>query len=475
MAQCSTERLVFERHESRRVAAAFDGGRITSDAGALLLREVEQRFGIVRQFAECFTDHRNPQKIDFSVDQLLAQRVMGLALGYEDLNDHDQLRHDPLLALVCGRRDITGADRCEVEDRGVPLAGKSTLNRIELTPVGASERSRYKKVVANIGRLQETLVALFIRMRAKQDVPEELILDLDATDDPVHGDQLGKFFHGYYRSYCFLPLYVFCGDWPLLALLRPANIDAAAGTVGVLKRIVAQLRAAWPSVRIVIRGDSGFCRENIMSWCEENQVDYVLGLAKNPRLTAEIADELQQAERQVRETGQAARVFKDFRYQTRESWSRERRVVGKAEHLTKGANPRFVVTSLSTERVNAQTLYEQRYCARGEMENRIKEQQLYLFADRTSTHAMRSNQLRLLFSTIAYCLHQTLREIGLPETELAHAQVDTIRTRLLKIGGRIRISVRRVWLSLSEAYPYQKLFAQVLTNLRSSRAPPAPA
>ena len=471
MTECTRQPLLFQPHGRREVIADFDGGTITSDAGGLLLREVEQRFGLVRQFAKCFTDHRDEELIEFSVEELLLQRVMGLALGYEDLNDHEQLRHDPLLALLCGRADITGADRLDPRDRGKPLAGKSTLNRLELTPAGASEKSRYKKIVASIGRLQDALVDVFIRMRAKRGVPEELILDFDATDDPIHGDQLGKFFHGYYKNYCYLPLYAFCEGWPLLALLRPSNIDACAGTAEHLARIVPKLRQAWPGVRIIVRGDSGFCREQIMHWCEENRVDYVFGLAKNKRLLRRIGKELHEAQELFEQTRTSSRVYQDFEYRTQKSWSKARRVIGKAEHLAKGSNPRFVVTSLSPERWQGQSLYEDVYCARGEMENRIKEQQLFLFADRTSTHGLRSNQLRLLFSTMAYALHQALREFGLKGTSLAKAQVNTIRTKLLKIGGRIRVSVRRVVLALSQAYPYQALFEQVLHNLRHHPPP----
>jgi hypothetical protein len=475
MTECSRQRLLFQAHGTREVTAAFDGGWVTSDGGGLLLREVEEQFGILQAFAACFSDHRDPEAIEFSTLELLRQRVMGLALGYEDLNDHDRLRHDPLLALLAGRADITGQDRRDEQDRGKPLAGKSTLNRLELTPAGANAESRYKKIVAHIEQLQDTLVDVFIRLKAKQEVPQELVIDFDATDDPIHGDQLGKFFHGYYKSYCFLPLYAFCGDWPLAAILRPSNIDACAGTIEQLQRIVPKLRAAWPDVRIVIRGDSGFCREPIMRWCEEHGVDYLFGLAKNKRLIRAIGKELHEAQQLFAQTGQAARVFRDFIYRTKKSWSKERRVVGKAEHLAKGANPRFVVTSLSAERVAAASLYEERYCQRGEMENRIKEQQLYLFADRTSTHNMRSNQLRLLFSTMAYLLHLCLREFGLAGTEMARAQAGTIRTKLLKIGGRLRVSVRRVWLSLSESYPYQELFERILLNLQQQRPPPRPA
>ena len=466
MTECSRQRLLFQAHGAREVTAAFDGGHVTSDGGGLLLREVEERFGIVRSFVGCFTDHRDPEQVEFSLCELLLQRVMGLALGYEDLNDHDELCRDPLLALLAGRKDLTGRDRRDPQDRGKPLAGKSTLNRLELTPVGADADSRYKKIVAHIGGLQETLVDVFIRMRSRQGVPQELVLDLDATDDPVHGDQLGKFFHAYYGGYCFLPLYTFCGPWPLGAVLRPSNRDASAGTIGELSRTIPKLRSAWPGVRIVIRADSGFCREPILRWCEEHDVDYVIGLSRNQRLVRVLGHERHQAQQQFQQTGRAARVFKDLTWRTRHSWSRPRRVIGKAEHLAKGANPRFVVTSLPPERFDARRLYEDLYCARGEMENRIKEQQLSLFADRTSTHAMRSNQLRLLFSTMAYLLHLVLREFGLKGTELAAAQAGTIRTKLLKIGGRLRVSVRRVWISLSESSPHQHLFERVLLNLR---------
>jgi hypothetical protein len=472
MTECHTQPLLFQPHGRREVLADFDGGKITSDAGGLLLREVEERLGIIRQFAGCFTDHRDEELIEFSVEELLLQRVMGLAMGYEDLNDHELLRHDPLLALLCGRKDITGADRLNPLDHGKPLAGKSTLNRLELTPAGASQKSRYKKIVASIGQLQETLIDVFIRMKAKLCVPEELILDFDATDNPIHGDQLGKFFHGYYKNYCFLPLYSFCDGWPLLALLKPADIDASRGTVEALEKIVPKLRKAWPDVRIIVRGDSGFCRESIMHWCEENQVDYVFGLAKNTRLQKIIGKELHEAQELFEQTQVSSRVFKDFEYRTHKSWSKSRRVIGKAEHLSKGSNPRFVVTSLSEKRIAAKPLYEDLYCARGEMENRIKEQQLYLFADRTSTHGMRSNQLRLLFSTMAYVLHKALKEFGLKGTSIASAQVNTVRNKLLKIGGRITVSVRRVVLSLSQAYPYQELFREILGNLRRLESPP---
>jgi Transposase DDE domain group 1 len=464
MAECNRSSLQFHPHGRREVVADFDGGRISSDAGGLLLREVNETFGVIRQFAACFRDHRDAELLEHPLEQLLAQRVMGIALGYEDLNDHDQLRHDPLMALLCGCHDLVGGQRRCQRDRGKALAGRNTLNRLELTPAGADESSRYKKIVARHADIEQFFVDMFLQMHPQP--PAEIVLDLDATDDPVHGNQLGRFFHGYYKSYCYLPLYIFCGEHLLCAKLRPSNIDAAAGSVKQLQKIVARIRASWPEVRIMIRGDSGFCREEIMRWCEEHDVGFVLGLAKNERLKAEITAELQQAQQQFAQTGRAARVFKDFTYQTRASWSRARRVVGKAEHLAKGTNPRFVVTSLSAEASDARALYEEHYCARGDMENRIKEQQLCLFADRTSAGTMRANQLRLWFSAAAYVLLVAVRKFGLPGTELEHAQCDTIRTKLLKIGARVRVTFRKVWLSFSESYPWQRLFRQVLLNLR---------
>ena len=467
MTECNRNKFHFQGHGRREVVARFDGGMITSDAGGLLLREVNETFGVIRQFAACFRDHRDPELIEHPLEQLLAQRVMGIALGYEDLNDHDELRHDPLMALLSGRSDLTGNTRRRQRDRGKALAGRNTLNRLELTPAGANSSSRYKKIVARHGDIERFFVDIFLQMQAKP--PKEIILDLDATDDPLHGNQLGRFFHGYYKSYCYLPLYIFCGEFLLCAKLRPSNIDAAAGSVKQLDRIVSQIRSVWPGVRIIIRGDSGFCRENIMRWCEEHDVGFILGLAKNKRLKRAIGKELHEAKQQFQQTGKATRVFKDFTYRTHKSWSRERRVIGKAEHLSKGANPRFVVTSLSAEEVDARKLYEDRYCARGDMENRIKEQQLFLFADRTSAGTMRANQMRLWLSSVAYVLFVAVREFGLKGTELEHAQCSTIRTKLLKIGARVRVTFRKVWLSFSESYPWQRLFRQVLLNLQRIR------
>jgi hypothetical protein len=460
---CNQKTFDFQTENSRKIVAHFNGGNITSDAGGLLLQQAERITGIISQFAGCFTDHRDPDLSEFTAKELLAQRIFALALGYEDLNDHDELRNDPLLAVMVGKKDPTGEERIRKRDVGKPLAGKSTLNRLELTPVRASKRSRYKKITVDHRAVDAFFTDVFLQSYDKP--PLRIVLDLDATDDPIHGHQLGRFFHGYYKNYCFLPLYIFCGEHLLCARLRPSDIDASAGSVKELDRIVRQIRSEWPDVRIVIRGDSGFCRDPIMAWCELNDVDYILGLAKNERLKKEILDQMQQARELYEQSSQAARVYRDFEYQTLKSWSRVRRVVGKAEYLPKGENPRFVVTSLSKAEFDAETLYEQQYCARGEMENRIKEQQLFLFADRTSAATMRANQLRLWFSSVAYTLLNALRRLGLKGTELAKARCDTIRLKLLKIGAQIKVTVRKVWVCLSESYPYRGVFRQVYENL----------
>lgn len=466
--ECNTNRFDFQPLAKREVRGGFDGGTVTSDGGALLLREVDTKFAILRRFAACFTDHRDPELVEHSVDDLIAQRVYALTLGYEDLNDHDRLRHDPLLAVLVGKHDPTGQDRRRPQDRGKALAGKSTLNRLELSPPRADKNSRYKKITADLGRMESLLSDFFLE--AHPTPPEQIVLDFDATDDPIHGDQLGRFFQGYYQEYCYMPHYVFCGEHLLVAQLRPADQDGAAGSVEKLVGLVERIRGAWPDVQIIVRADSGFCRENLMRWCEDNGVDYVLGIAKNDRLRWEIDLELELAKAQFEATGEPARRFKDFSYRTRESWSRERRVVGKAEHLAKGANPRFVVTSLSQQQYDARSLYEDVYCQRGEMENRIKEQQLMLFADRTSAEDMRANQIRLYFSSIAYVLLSAMRRTGLAGTPLERAQCSTIRLKLLKIGAVVRVTVRKVWVSFSESYPYREQFLKVLANIRSTRS-----
>lgn len=469
MTQCMPNLFGFQDLGPREVVAAFDGGKVSSDAGGLLLREIDTKFHFLDQFANCFTDYRDPKRIEHSLPELLKQRVFGLCLGYEDLNDHDQLRLDPLLAVLVGKTDPTGDDRSHARDHGKPLAGKSTLNRLELTAVGDDEDSRYTKIVAHMNRIETFLVDAFVQQQATP--PERIVLDLDATDDPLHGQQLGKFFHGYYDCDCYLPLYIFCGDHPLCATLRPSDIDAADGSLVIVQRIVARLRAEWPDVPIVLRGDSGFCREYLMRWCEANGVDFLFGLAKNQRLLRILGREMHQAREQFEQTQQAARVFKDFEYRTHKSWSRARRVVGKAEHLKQGANPRFVVTTMSPEAFAAQMLYEGEYCGRGDMENRIKEQQLMLFADRTSCETMRANQVRLYLSTVAYIVMRALREYGLAGTEMAQAQCSTIRVKLLKIGAVIRVSVRRVVVSLSEAFAFREVFMTVWQNLRDMVIP----
>ena len=461
--ECIATQLKFHGLKQRQVIGQFDGGEISSDGGGVLLREVEKRTHMLRRLSQCFIDYRNPERIEHTLETLIKQRVMAIALGYEDLNDHDELCRDSLLALLSDCQDVTGASRSRAQDQGKPLAGKSTLNRLELTPLDADSNSRYKKIVADSSAMEALLVDLFLE--SYQTPPEEIVLDVDATDDPVHGKQEGRFFHGYYGNYCYLPLYIFCGEHLLCARLRTADQDGAAGTVDELSRIIARIRAQWPPVRIILRGDSGFCRDDLMSWCETHQVDYVLGLSKNNRLKAHIADDLEQAKALYESTGEAARVFREFRYRTLKSWSCERRVVGKAEYLSKGENPRFIVSSINQEQCHARRLYEVVYCARGNMENRIKEQQLALFADRTSTHKMHANQLRLYFASFAYGLIQALRRLVLKGTELAKAQCDTIRLKLLKIGTQIRVSVRRVWLSFAESYPYTALFQQVFAKL----------
>jgi len=463
--QCIQEQMVFQQLGRREVIGRFDGGAISSDAGGVLLREVERQCGILKRVAGCFQDYRDPERIEHSVEELIKQRIYAIALGYEDLNDHDSLRCDLVMGVLCEKSDPSGSDRVRERDRGKATAGKSTLNRLELTPEGANENSRYKKIVAHGEQIDDVMVE--VCMESEVEMPAEVVLDVDATDDPLYGEQEGRFFHGYYREYGYLPLYIFWGEYLLCARLRVASEDPAGGVVQELERIVGKLRQRWPEVRIIVRGDSGFCRDGIMSFCEQNEkMDYVFGLAKNERLNKEIAAEMAQAHEIHNRSAEAARVFKDFRYRTRKSWSRERRVVGKAEYLAKGANPRFVVTSISSEEKDGRTLYEDFYCARGDMENRIKEQQLALFADRTSTGWMRSNQLRLYFSSFAYILMQRLRQLGLKGTELAQAQCETIRLKLFKIGAQIAVTVRKVWISFSESYPYLGLFQRVFARLQ---------
>lgn len=462
--ECYQESLGFQSLDRREVVGRFDGGAITSDGGGVLLREVDRRLKLLDRFAACFRDYRTPWAIEFTVRELVAQRVMALALGYEDLNDHDDLRVDPLLAVLAGRTDPSGGDRLHKQDRGKALAGKSTLNRLELSEPEKAAGERYKRIALDCDAVDRLLVDVFLE--ASAEAPEWITIDLDATDDPIHGEQEGRFFHGYYGNYCYLPLYIFCGEHLLAARLRTSDIDGAEGSVPELERIIAQIRQRWPQVKILIRTDSGFCREAIMAWCEgQHEIYYVLGLARNARLEKELAASLAEAKVIYEHTQKAARVFHEFAYQTRKSWSRERRVIGKAEVMALGNNPRFIVTNLTAEQHAGQDLYEKVYCARGDMENRIKEQQLALFADRTSTATMRANQLRLYFSSVAYTLMEGLRRLGLAGTEMARAQCQTIRLKLLKIGAQVRVTVRKVWVSFSSACPYAHTFKQVLRNL----------
>jgi hypothetical protein len=389
---------------------------------------------------------------------LVGQRVFGIALGYEDLIDHDQLRHDPVMAVLGGKLEARRAD-C------APLAGKSTLNRLELS---REQPTRYHKISYDAAAIEGLFVDLFLDAHAAP--PPQITLDLDATDDPLHGEQEGRFFHGYYDTYCYLPLYVFCGRHLLAAKLRPANIDASAGSIEEVARTVARIRQRWPKVRILLRADSGFARDALMTWCENNDVDFLFGLAKNVRLNAEIAAELAAAQAQSERTGKPARRFRDFAWRTRKSWSCERRVVAKAEWTGGQANPRFVVTSLAREAHEARHLYEKLYCARGEMENRIKECQLDLYADRTSAHTMRANQLRLWFASMAYVLVAALRRIGLAHTQFARAACGTIRLKLLKIGALVCTSVRRIKLAMPSAFPHQTEYRAAYAALTAAAA-----
>ena len=455
-AECNPDQYEFSAIERRRVVAGFDGGRVTTDGGALLLKQADQAIRLSERVAGCFIDGRKPWLVEHAVKTLVRQRIFAIALGYEDLNDHDELRKDPLFGVLAGKLEATRAD-CEA------VAGKSTLNRLELHPrVGSSV---YHKIKLDEEAMQRLFVELFLDSHSQP--PEEIVLDLDATDAPLHGEQEERFFHGYYDQYCYLPLYIFCGRQLLCAKLRPANIDGCAGAVEELQRIVGQIRSRWPQVRIILRADSGFCREGLMSWCEGQGIDYVFGLARNARLQRAIGAELQEALRQAKETEQAARLFKELTYRTRKSWSRSRRVVAKAEATTKGENPRFIVSSLSIEQYAGKALYEEFYCARGEMENRIKECQLDMFADRLSANLFRVNQLRLWFASLAYVLVESLRRLGLGTTQFARATVGSIRLKLLKIGALITISVRRVKLALSSGFPYKEEFRAAYTALHA--------
>lgn len=445
MTDCNGSALHFSRIGRRNLQGIFDGGAITSDGGALLLREVDKQIGLIDAIAAGVQDGRQAGKVSHDLRTLLAQRIYAIAMGYEDGNDHHDLRSDPLLQILAERH----------VDPETPLASPSTLCRFE----NAVDRD-------SMARMAEVFVEQFL---AAHDMPpEQIFLDFDATDDPVHGRQEGRFFHGYYDHYCYLPLYVFSGRHLLCAYLRPSKIDAAKHSRAILKLLVERIRRDWPDTRIVFRGDSGFCRWKLLRWCDRRGVKYIVGLAKNARLKRMARRQITTARWRYRRTQQKQRLFSEFDYAAK-SWDAPRRVIVKAEHGDQGANPRFIVTNLAG---NPRELYEEVYCQRGEMENRIKEQQLALFADRTSCHAMAANQFRLLLSSAAYTLFEALRRLALAGTRLARAQCDTIRLKLLKVGARITRSVRRVVLHLSGSYPLKELFSAALDRLRHRQPVP---
>jgi len=592
MPSTDSQRIEFSNLNARTVTSDFEGGQITSDGGVTLLGEVDRMYRVLERLADCFTDYRDAEKTEHPLVDLLRQRIYGLCCGYEDLNDHDRLRFDTLLAAVIGKDDPEGKDRRREADRGSSLAGKSTLNRLELGKAGDDADSDYHKIVANLDAIENLLIDLFLE--AHDTPPTEIILDMDPTDSPVHGEQWGRHFQGHYDEYCFLPLYVFCGDFLLAARLRPGDVGATAGAIAVLEKLVTRIRARWPNVKILFRADGAFSEEGLLAWCENQKVEYVIGLAGNPRLLAEIEQEQREMASASAASGESERTYRDLEYRTLDSWSQTRRVVAKVEHLpgdvgetagvvkaakaagdaealerkaaeaeqsaraaaeqaaAEGAsaleqeqtataakasasrgrseqaravraaakqmadsakqarrtsrqaersaaaaqkeaekfraqatrarrqadwaaeqstwqgksNVRFVVTSVAVATLAAQAVYEEGYCPRGDMENRIKEQQLYLFADCLPCERMRSNQIRLYFSSFAYLLDMLLRRDGLSGTEMSRAQCHTIRERLLKIGAVVKVTVRRVWVHLSSSYPYRELFLRVAENLR---------
>jgi Transposase DDE domain group 1 len=454
MTECNEDRFEFASVQgTRQIVAEFSGGIISSDGGGLLLQETDSKMNLLARFSQCFVDGRNQDLIEHSVEQMIRQRVFALALGYEDLNDHEQLRQDPLLGVMAGKAQ-PGTEL---------LAGKSTLNRMEL---GTGMPTRYKKITFWRDSVDELLVNVFLE--AHPVAPQQIVLDIDTTDMALHGKQEDRFYHGYYKHHCYLPLYIFCGDHVLCARLRPSSIGPAVGSRKEVERIVQQIRQRWPEVEIILRGDSGFCSNELMTWCEQqDRVEYVVGMARNQRVEGLIAGPLAAAKLQFEATQVPARIFVEFQHETlKGTWSKKRRVVAKAEYIDGKSNPRFIVTSLDPERWEKQKLYEELYCARGDMENRIKEQ-FVLFADRVSASTLRANQLRIYLSVMAYTLMNGLRRLGLQATTMATAQVGTIRLRLLKIGALIKVTVRKVWVRMASSYPYQALFSQILQQLRT--------
>jgi hypothetical protein len=466
----ASQPILFDDLGPRRVQADFSGGTLSTDAGALLLRQVDTNLGVAVELAQCFYDVRDPLWVDHSLEELLRQRIFGVALGYEDLNDHERLRLDPLLAVACGKTDPMGEHRILPQFRGIALAAPSTLNRLELSN---NKDTRCHKLSHDPAKIEACLLKLGARCLPKN--AREIVVDLDAMGHRLHGFQEGRHFNAYYDDYCYLPLYAFVGDFPLWAQLRTAEHEAAHGAVPALEKIVAAIRKRCPKARIIVRGDSGFGREEIMAWCEsQTEVYYCLGLAKNSVLIEKLGPALAQARaRQCLSGAASVREFAELRYRTLESWSRERRVIGKAEVMNAGENPRFVVTNLPAEgfkdeeeeeeeeqqsRFSPTRLYEELYCARGDMENLLKQQVLDLHADRMSTHYMASNQLRLWEAMFAHLLLERLRTQGLAGTELERATAGSLRVKLLKIAAQVRVSVRRVYVQMCGAYPLQALF-----------------
>lgn len=465
--ECRQESLKFPDLISRPVVVEANADHVSSDGGSVLLATMDRSFGFTQRFARCFRDERHPDWIEHKLLTMLRQRSYGIALGYEDLNDHDQLRLDPLIAAACGRDDVEGAERWR--DQGKPLAGKSPLNRLELRPRGEKD-FKYKRIEARGEAIEDFFIQEYVRT-LKQGTGR-VVLDLDLTADPLYGEQEGRFFHGYYDDYCYLPLYIFAGDWPVVARLRTADQDHFEDTMRVVAKVVAAIRRKFPRMKIVLRGDSGFCRDELMAWCEQDRVQYVFGLGGNAVLKRILRGSLRAAQSMLDyHHSQSERRYKDFRYRAKSWAKRKRRVVGKAEWTTQGANPRFVITSIPASEVPAPALYEQEYCGRGNMENRIKEQHLDLFADRTSTHSLQSNQLRLWFSTLAYLMMTSLRRWGLAGTELAQATCATIRLKLFKVGAIVKVSYRRVLVLLSESYPLKDLWFKVGAKLLCASGP----
>ena len=461
---CKNEKVIFGRKGRREIVGQFNGGTISSDGGSVLLQEAEDRVGVIRALTACFEDHRDPRRVEHTVEQMLRQRIFGLCSGYEDLNDHDILCGDPLFGLICGKEDPSGNDRKRERDKGKPLCGKSTLNRMELSVPGKAENDRYQRIAADTEKINDVFVEVFLKLSGE--APEQIILDMDPTDVALHGNQEGRHFHGYYDNYCYLPRYIFCGNHPVSVSFHTADRDPAEGAEAELSRIVKRIREVWPDTRIIVRADSTFSREPLMKWCEDSGVGYIFGLSKNSRLIGIIREDMVDAAVQYARTGRTARIFDDFEYQTVKSWSRPRRVISKAEHGMRGENPRFVVTSLTGgEYEDAQYMYKKVYCGRGDMENRIKEQQYGLFSDRMSAGIISANELRMYYSAAAYVLMNAVRILGLTGTVMESAQCFTIRPKLLKIGAQIKITARKIWISWAENYPFRRIFLQALGNI----------